>query len=309
MSTFHQKVQLVDVGPRHNDQRLDNFLLSQLKGVPKSRIYKLLRSGQVRVNKGRKKPGYRLQSGDQVRIPPLTLTDRASGEAPAHLLEKIRQAIIFEDDQLLVINKPAGIAVHSGSNVAFGVIEILRQLRADATMLELVHRLDRATSGCLLIAKTRPALMQLHAAFRGEQNMQKIYRAILMGRWQGGERVIDAPLKKNQLKGGERIVTVDTTGKSARSLFTPLDYFTQATLAEIKLFTGRTHQIRVHAQYAQHAVAGDLKYGDSDFNRSLKKQGFKRMFLHAYNLQFKLETSYNITAPLDEQWQQLLGNL
>jgi len=306
MNIQHHKVQLVDIGPRNDDQRLDNFLLSQLKGVPKSRIYKLLRSGQVRVNKGRKKPSYRLQSGDQVRIPPVTLTDRPSTEAPPYMLEKIHSAIIFEDEQLLVINKPTGIAVHSGSNIAFGVIEILRQLRPDAEMLELVHRLDRETSGCLLIAKTRPALTKLHEIFRSEQDMKKTYRAILMGRWQGGERMIDVPLKKNQLKGGERIVTVDETGKQAKSLFTPLEYFDQATLAEIKLFTGRTHQIRVHANHQQHPIAGDPKYGNNEFNRQLKKQGFKRMFLHAYNLQFKLDKNYNITAPLDEQWQQLI---
>jgi len=309
MSIVHNKVQLVDIEPRNHDQRLDNFLLSRLKGVPKSRIYKLLRSGQVRVNKGRKKPNYRLQEGDQVRIPPVTVIDKPASEAPAYMLEKIHNAIIFEDEQLLVINKPTGIAVHSGSNIAYGVIEILRQLRPDANMLELVHRLDRETSGCLLIAKTRPSLTKLHEIFRSNEAMQKTYRAILMGRWQGGERMIDAPLKKNQLKGGERIVTVDETGKQAKSLFTPLEYFDRATLVEVKLFTGRTHQIRVHAVHEKHPIAGDPKYGDNEFNQALKKQKFKRMFLHAYNLQFKLEKNYNITAPLDEQWQQFSETL
>ena len=173
-------------------------------------------------------------------------------------------------------------------------------------MLELVHRLDRETSGCLLIAKTRPTLTKLHEIFRSDHDMQKTYRAILMGRWHGGARMIDVPLKKNQLKGGERIVTVDETGKQAKSLFTPLEYFDQATFAEIKLFTGRTHQIRVHASHQQHPIAGDPKYGNNEFNQQLKKQGFKRMFLHAYNLQFKLDKNYNITAPLDEQWPQLI---
>ena len=309
MSIQHKKVQIVEISARNHDQRLDNYLLSQLKGVPKSRIYKLLRSGQVRVNKGRKKPAYRLQTGDQVRIPPVTVTDTPSTEAPAYLLEKIQQAIIFEDEQLLVINKPTGVAVHSGSNVAFGVIEVLRQLRPDDEMLELVHRLDRETSGCLLIAKTRPCLSQLHELFRSDHDIKKIYRAVLMGRWQGGERTIDAPLIKNQLKGGERIVSVDENGKQARSVFTPLDYFDLGTLAEIQLFTGRTHQIRVHAAYQQHPIAGDPKYGDKAFNKHLKKLGFKRMFLHAYNLQFTLGKNYNITAPLDEQWQQILEHL
>lgn len=306
MSSQHHSVQLVEIGPRNHDQRLDNFLLSQLKGVPKSRIYKLLRSGQVRVNKGRKKPSYRLNTGDQVRIPPVTTIERPSHEAPPYLLETLRQSIIFEDEQLLVINKPTGLAVHSGSNIAFGVIEILRQLRPDAHMLELVHRLDRETSGCLLIAKSRPALTQLHEVFRSENGMQKIYRAILVGRWRGGERIIDAPLKKNQLKGGERMVTIDESGKQAKSLFTPLEYFEQASLAEIKLFTGRTHQIRVHAASQHHPVAGDPKYGDTEFNQRFKKQGLKRMFLHAHHLTFKLDKNYDITAPFDDNWQKAL---
>jgi len=309
MSIVHNKVKIVEIGPRNTDQRLDNFLLSQLKGVPKSRIYKLLRSGQVRVNKGRKKPNYRLQDGDQVRIPPVTMTEKPSSEAPAYLLERIQQAILFEDDAVLVLNKPAGIAVHSGSNIAFGVIEILRQLRPEDEMLELVHRLDRDTSGCLVIAKNRSALTRLHECFRSEDGMEKIYRAILVNRWQGGEKIIKAPLKKNQLKGGERIVTVDETGKEAKSLFTPLDYFSNATLVEIKLFTGRTHQIRVHAAHEKHPVAGDQKYGDNRFNQDLKKQGFKRMFLHAHKLSFELDKKYDITAPFDDIWMNFLQTL
>ena len=309
MSISHNKVQIVEIGPRNTDQRLDNFLLSQLKGVPKSRVYKLLRSGQVRVNKGRKKPNYRLQDGDQVRIPPVTMIEKSPSEAPAYMLEKIQQSILFEDDAVLVLNKPAGIAVHSGSNVAFGVIEILRQLRPDAEMLELVHRLDRETSGCLVIAKTRPALTRLHEHFRSEDGMEKIYHAILVNRWQGGEKIINAPLKKNQLKGGERIVTVDETGKEAKSLFTPLDYYSDATLVEVKLFTGRTHQIRVHAAHEKHPVAGDPKYGDNTFNQHLKKQGFKRMFLHAHKLRFTLDKKYDITAPFDDVWLKLLQTL
>ena len=307
MKESTQTVQIIDIGQRHHDQRLDNFLLSQLKGVPKSRIYKLLRSGQVRVNKGRKKPNYRLQSGDQVRIPPLRMAEPADiGVAPAHLLQAIEQSVLFEDTHILAINKPAGIAVHAGSNIAHGVIEILRQVRPDED-LELVHRLDRDTSGCLVIAKSRQALNQLHELFREEKSdMEKIYRAVLAGRWQGGEKLIDAPLRKNTLQGGERMVMVAPDGKPAQSLFTPLDYFDRGTLAEIKLYTGRTHQIRVHAAHAGHPVAGDEKYGDKSFNQYLKNNNLRRMFLHAYRLSFRLHKDYNIVAPLDKDWDTLL---
>lgn len=306
MSKSHDKVQIIEIGERNADQRLDNFLLSQLKGVPKSRIYKLLRSGQVRVNKGRKKPNYRLHHGDQVRIPPVRTSERPPGEVPQYWLDRIQQSILLEDDQVLVLNKPAGIAVHSGSNIAYGVIEALRQLRDKDAMLELVHRLDRDTSGCLVIAKTRAALNKLHEQFRDEHAMEKIYRAILVGRWQGGEKMIDAPLLKNTLQGGERMVQVDEAGKPAQSLFSPLEYFDRASFMEIRLFTGRTHQIRVHAAHSGHPVAGDRKYGDDSFNQYLKQQDLRRMFLHAHRLGFELDKPYEIIAPLDEEWQTLL---
>ena len=309
-SSTTSDVRLVDIGPRHHDQRLDNFLLAQLKGVPKSRIYKLLRSGQVRVNKGRKKAGYRLQNGDQVRIPPVRTGEKAPpSRPPRHLLTRVERSILPEDESVLVINKPAGLAVHSGSNIPYGVIEILRQLRPEEDMLELVHRLDRDTSGCLVIARSRPALTRLHAQFRREQDMQKIYRALLVGRWQGGERLIDAPLLKNTLQGGERMVRVDPDGKPAQSLFNPLDYYAQATHAEITLYTGRTHQIRVHAAHAGHPVAGDPRYGDKNFNQTLKNNDLKRMFLHAYRLSFELDRAYDVIAPLDEDWHRAMAFL
>lgn len=303
------QVQLVDIGERHATQRLDNFLLSQLKGVPKSRIYKLLRSGQVRVNKGRKKADYRLRQGDQVRIPPVRMSEKDDSQAPQHLVNRVTESIIFEDNQILAINKPAGISVHSGSNIRFGVIELLRQARPDAPMLELVHRLDRDTSGCLVIAKSRSALNQLHEHFRAEDgDMQKVYRAILKGRWPGAEQMIDAPLLKNTLRGGERMVEVTPNGKPARSLFTPLEYHDELSLMEIRLYTGRTHQIRVHAQSTGHPVAGDPKYGDESFNQRLKSAGFKRMYLHAWRLSFRLDgESYELCAPLDDEWQKLLN--
>jgi len=306
----HHGVQLLEISPRNEQQRLDNYLLSKLKGVPKSRVYKLLRSGQVRVNKGRKKADYRLKLGDIVRIPPVRMAEVDDSKAPQHLLDKVTQSIIFEDSQLLVLNKPAGIAVHSGSKLKFGVIEMLRQARPDAEMLELVHRLDRETSGCLVIAKSRPALNKLHQSFRDEaERMEKLYRAIVQGRWQGGEKTIDLPLLKNTVRGGERMVEVNAQGKDARSLFMPLDYQDEMSLMEIKIYTGRTHQIRVHAQAAGHPIAGDKKYGDSTFNSELKKRGFKRMYLHAYKLGFSLGAeNYNICAPLDSEWQSLLNN-
>lgn len=302
-------VQLVEIGARNHQQRLDNFLLSQLKGVPKSRVYKLLRSGQVRVNKGRKKADYRLNEGDMVRIPPVRMAQADEGLAPASLLQQVNQSVIFEDADLLVLNKPAGLAVHSGSNVRFGVIEILRQARPDAEMLELVHRLDRETSGCLVIAKSRPALNQLHQHFRDDDSgMQKIYHAIVMGRWQGGEQLVDQPLLKNSLRGGERMVEINPEGKPARSLFTPLEYKDQLSLLEVKLFSGRTHQIRVHAQSLGHPVAGDRKYGDNQFNQQLREAGFKRMYLHASKLTFSLgQARYDIHAPLDSEWQTLMA--
>jgi len=305
-----QKVQQLEISDRNAQQRLDNYLLSQLKGVPKSRIYKLLRSGQIRVNKGRKKADYRLALGDIVRIPPIRMAEQSDDRAPQYMLDRVSQSVIFEDSQLLVLNKPAGIAVHSGSKLRFGVIEMLRQARPDAEMLELVHRLDRETSGCLVIAKSRDALNRLHEHFREEKSgMEKIYRAIVYGRWQGAEKIIDLPLLKNTLRGGERMVEVNPEGKPARSLFIPLEYRDSMSLMEIKLFTGRTHQIRVHAQAVNHPIAGDKKYGDSTFNQQLKEAGFKRMYLHAYKLSFSLGTeNYNITAPLDSDWQTLLSS-
>jgi len=306
----YHNVQTLEIGPRNEKQRLDNYLLTQLKGLPKSRVYKLLRSGQVRVNKGRKKADYRLILGDMVRIPPVRMAEADDGRAPQHLLDMVNQSVIFEDSHLMVLNKPAGLAVHGGSNIRFGVIEMLRQARPEDEMLELVHRLDRETSGCLLIAKSRDALNQLHEYFRDQNGgMQKIYRAIVMGRWQGGEQVIDKPLLKNTIRGGERMVEVNPEGKEARSLFIPLDYRDSMSLMEVKLFTGRTHQIRVHAQSVGQPIAGDKKYGDNDFNQQLKESNFKRMYLHAYRLSFSLgKQAYDICAPLDDEWQTLMGS-
>lgn len=310
MSNTKPLVQNIEINANHHDQRLDNFLIGHLKGLPKSLVYKLLRSGQVRVNKGRKKPDYRIQTGDLVRIPPITVQEQTHDDvAPKFLLDQVQNAILFEDEHLLALNKPVGLAVHSGSNIRFGAVEILRQLRPDAEMLELVHRLDRDTSGVLIFAKNRPTLMRLHDLFRAEHQLQKTYKAILVGRWEGGERLVDVPLQKNTMQGGERMVVVDEDGKDSRSLFIPQAYYPHATLAEIHLHTGRTHQIRVHAAHQQHPVAGDSKYGDAAFNRYLKEHGLKRMFLHAWQLRFKLDKAYNITAPVDEDWEKVFDLL
>lgn len=300
---------MLEIGAENHQQRLDNFLFTALKGLPKSRVYKLLRSGQIRVNKGRKKPDYRLNSGDRVRIPPLTLEQKNPGQAPDSLLQQVQDALLEETPDFLVLNKPAGMPVHAGSGLRFGLIEALRQARPREPMLELVHRLDRDTSGLLLIARNRPTMLKLHELFSSHEAISKSYQALVCGRWEGGEQLIDQPLQKNSLQGGERMVQVDAQGKPARSRFTPLQYADRASLMEVEIYTGRTHQIRVHGAWAGHPVVGDRKYGDSDCNQFFKQQGYKRMFLHAHRLQFQLDRPYDFCAPLDAEWQQLLTRL
>lgn len=277
-------VRYVEVDASREGQRLDNFLLGQLKGIPKSHIYRVLRRGEVRVNSGRAAPDYRLQAGDRVRIPPLR-----QGPSPrvtdAHGFEWLRERFLYEDDDLLVLDKPAGIPVHGGSGVAVGVIEALRQLRPELPMLELAHRLDRGTSGCLLLAKRRSALLALHAMLRAGA-IEKRYRALVRGRWRGGARRVSAPLEQDRARSGERRVGVAEAGKTAESKFQPQGFFGPATLMEIRLYTGRMHQARVHAAFTGHPVAGDDKYGERDFNRELRAVGLRRLFLHAAHLRF-----------------------
>ncbi len=273
----------VKVGEDRAGQRLDNFLLRELAGVPRSRVYRLLRRGEVRVNGGRKQADYRLVAGDEVRLPPLR-EEPAPGEQsrrpPDALLEAIQRAIVHEDARLLVLDKPAGLAVHGGSGLAFGAIEALRALRPDEP-LELVHRLDRETSGCLLVARTRAALRSAHALLR-EGAVEKHYTALLAGRWRLGRKTIDAPVRTDTRQAGERHVRVHREGKIAVSEFVPLTgHRDLATLMDVSIRTGRTHQIRVHAAFAGHPVAGDDKYGDREFNARLRALGLRRMFLHA----------------------------
>lgn len=304
-------VREVTVGEASEGQRIDNFLLKILKGVPKSRIYRILRKGEVRVNKGRIKPEYRLKSGDLVRIPPVRVSEAPVVATPGQRIQQLlNQAILYEDKALLVLNKPSGLAVHGGSGVSLGVIEALRAMRPEAHFLELAHRLDRDTSGCLVIAKKRSALRAFQALLR-EDGMEKTYLALVKGRWKGGQRRIDAPLRKNTLKSGERIVQVSQDGKPSLSIFTPETLYPDCSLMRVKLVTGRTHQVRVHARCSGHPIAGDEKYGDDEFNRQMAGLGLKRLFLHARELRFTLpeHATIHVEAPLDENLQALLTKL
>ncbi|TBW02112.1 23S rRNA pseudouridine(955/2504/2580) synthase RluC [Azotobacter chroococcum] len=305
-------VQLLEIGPEAAGQRIDNFLRTQLKGVPKTLIYRILRKGEVRVNKGRIKPEYKLQAGDLVRVPPLRLAERDEPAPLAQgLLERLEAAIVHEDKALILLNKPAGIAVHGGSGLSHGVIEALRQLRPEAKDLELVHRLDRDTSGLLMIAKRRSMLRHLHEALRGD-GVDKRYLALVCGFWPAARKQVSAPLQKNTLRSGERMVEVDEEGREALTLFRVLRRFGDfATLVEAKPVTGRTHQIRVHARHAGHPIAGDAKYGDEEFTREIRALGGKRLFLHAYSLVVPLPEGgeLRLEAPVDEMWAQTLERL
>ncbi|MFT3814081.1 MAG: RluA family pseudouridine synthase [Acidovorax sp.] len=283
----------VEVDAESAGQRLDNFLIRQLKGVPKTHVYRIIRSGEVRINKGRASADTRIEAGDVVRVPPVRVADRsAEPAAPAREFP-----VLLEDDHLIAIDKPAGVAVHGGSGVSFGVIEQLRQARPQAKFLELVHRLDRETSGILLVAKKRSALNALQDQFR-ERETGKTYLALVTGAWQPNKKVIDLPLHKYLLPDGERRVRV-TTAEDPHGLRSvtlvklrqalpprPLQGLPAMSLLEVTIKTGRTHQIRVHLASQGHPIAGDDKYGDFDLNKRLPKQGLKRMFLHAWRLQF-----------------------
>jgi 23S rRNA pseudouridine955/2504/2580 synthase len=306
------KVRRLTVSEDDSGQRLDNFLFRHLKGVPKGHVYRLLRTGQVRINSRRCKPDYRLQAGDELRLPPVRQAEPVLLEQPRDWQRTaLAAAILYEDAHLLVLDKPAGIAVHGGSGQSLGVIEALRMMRPDQPGLELVHRLDRETSGCLVIAKKRSALRALHAAIR-EGQMEKRYLALLAGRWEGGEQVVDVALEKNQLQGGERMVRVAAGGKPAESHFRPVSRFANATLVEVMIVTGRTHQIRVHAAHIGHPVAGDDKYGDREANKLFRGLGLKRMFLHAHSLNFTHPASGEpvaASAPLDDGLREVLDRL
>lgn len=280
------KVQMVVVDERGAGQRLDNFLARIFKDVPKTHIFRVIRKGEVRVNGKRAKPDTRLQANDNVRVPPVKTGAQAPPRrASGALVDSVVGAIVHEDPQLLVINKPPGVAVHGGSGVSFGVIEALRAARPDEN-LELVHRLDRDTSGLLLVARKPAALRTLHALMR-EGKVEKKYLALVKGKWELGKKRIDVPLRTDIRVGGERTVKAHASGKEAVSLFAPVQFFgKKASLVEVALETGRTHQIRVHAAHAGYPLAGDEKYGDAEFNEKMKAMGLTRMFLHAHQVSF-----------------------
>jgi 23S rRNA pseudouridine955/2504/2580 synthase len=290
----------LEVGEESESQRIDNFLLRRLKGVPKSHVYRVLRSGEVRVNSGRIKPDYRLKVGDRVRVPPVRIAERK----PLHA-KPVEFPIVFEDGALLVVDKPSGVAVHGGSGVSQGVIESLRAARPQAKMLELAHRLDRDTSGLLIVAKKRSALVELHRMLR-EGEMEKVYTAVVKGHWQGGKRDLREPLHKHVNAKGERRVSVKEGGQSAVTKVRPLESGKEFSLLELRLMTGRTHQIRVHLAHAGHPVLGDDKYGDFALNRALARQGVKRLFLHARRLALthpleKKRLKFESPVPVDMQ--------
>ena len=300
-------VRLVEIDAGSDGQRIDNFLVRELKGVPKSRIYNLLRRGEVRVNKGRVKAEHRLSAGDLVRIPPLrAAAESAVPNVSAALSERLAGAILFEDEGLIVIDKPSGLAVHGGSGVNLGLIEALRALRPQARFLELVHRLDRDTSGCIMVAKKRSALLALHAALRGD-GVDKRYLALAAGSWPRRRKRVEAPLEKNTLRSGERVVRVSATGKPALTEFAVIEAFPLATLIEAAPITGRTHQIRVHAQFAGHPLAGDDKYGDSATNTRFRELGLRRLFLHAHTLAFDWQgRRLRLSAELPQELKRFL---
>jgi len=296
--------------PDESGQRLDNYLFRKLKGVPKSRIYRIIRSGEVRVNKKRAQPSYRLQPEDIIRIPPLRIAENKTQDFTlTNQIKKLEEAILFENKSFMVINKPAGLAVHGGSGIQFGLIESIRKLRSDIPFIELVHRLDRDTSGCILLAKKRSVLRRLQAEMR-ERRVEKKYLALLNGRWKGHRQVeVKEPLKKNVLSSGERMVFIDPEGKPSHTTFALKNNFANGCLVEAHLHTGRTHQIRVHSQYIGHAIIGDEKYKSN----SLKNDNFfkpKRLYLHANSISFTLdEERYKFEAPLDDFFQQFINHL
>ncbi len=305
----HPKVRQVMVSSEEAGQRIDNFLARYLKGVPKSHIYRILRRGEVRVNSGRIRAQYKVCAGDTVRIPPVRVS--TSPKAQARPVPGLDARILFENSRCLVVNKPSGLAVHGGSGVSYGVIEAFRAARPDAPYLELAHRLDRETSGCLVLAKRRSFLRAFQAQLR-EGTVIKHYLALVAGAWQGGKQTVRAPLRKNLLRGGERMVTVDETGKAAVSVFSPVSTFADATLVDVELKTGRTHQIRVHGTHIGHPLAGDGKYGDENFNNEMKSHGLRRLFLHAHLLEFMDSAGddmITVSAPLDDDLKAVIDRL
>lgn len=278
----HPQVRFVTVSADDDGMRLDNYLMRELKGVPKSHVYRIIRSGEVRIDKGRVKPNSRLSAGCVVRIPPVRTASRSAARPPDALIDRVLAAIIHERDGVMALNKPAGLAVHGGSGVSFGLIEVLRHARAD-DRLELVHRIDRETSGLLLVAQGRKVLGAMQAALNAEA-AEKRYLALVHGAWPESLSRVTAPLERDRERGGERMVEVAEGGRRAESFFAIQRQFADSSLLNVRITTGRTHQIRVHAAHNGHPVLGDDKYGDREANQRARDRGLKRMFLHAWRL-------------------------
>ncbi|MCU5775416.1 23S rRNA pseudouridine(955/2504/2580) synthase RluC [Erwiniaceae bacterium BAC15a-03b] len=313
MKTNTPSVKIITISADEAGQRIDNFLRTHLKGVPKSMIYRIVRKGEVRVNKKRIKPEYKLAESDEVRIPPVRVAERDEDAVSPKLAKvaSLADAILYEDEHILVMNKPSGTAVHGGSGLSFGVIEGLRALRPEARFLELVHRLDRDTSGILLVAKKRSALRSLHEQLR-EKGMQKDYLALVRGQWPSHLKVVQAPLLKNILQSGERVVRVSSEGKASETRFKVEERYEMATLVKASPVTGRTHQIRVHTLHGGHPIAFDDRYGDRDFDRQLAGSGLNRLFLHAAALRFTHPNTgevMRVEAPLDDGLKRCLAFL
>ena len=303
-------VQFVEIDENAVGQRVDNYLLKILKGVPKSRIYRILRKGEVRVNKGRVKASVKLQLGDVLRVPPIrTSNDDETKLAGNWLLETLDKAIIYEDKRLLIINKPSGIAVHGGSGISIGVIEAFRQLRPDQKSLELIHRLDRDTSGCLMIAKKRSCLRSIQSMLSNKTRLEKHYLAVVHGKWPRRKQHVDAPLVKNTLKSGERVSSVSAEGKSALTKISVLEQSADYSLLAMQPVTGRTHQLRVHCQHTGYPIVGDEKYGYEEQDAQLKRLGVRRLMLHASRLVIPAtepgEKTIRVEAPAGNSFQKM----
>lgn len=300
------------VSEHENGQRIDNFLLKYFKQIPKSVIYRIVRKGEVRVDKKRVKPDYKLILGEQIRIPPVKTNIEVSKKqaviASEQLLQTLDEAILLEDDAIIVLNKPAGLPVHGGSGVALGLIEAFRQLRPNLPFVELAHRLDRDTSGLILLAKSRPVLNALHALLR-DGGMDKHYLALVAGQWQGGKQQVSVDLQRMPDKRNKVQVVEDDAGKTAESIFTPQKIYADSSLLNVNILTGRMHQIRVQLAHLSYPVLGDDRYGDFSLNRAWRERGLKRLFLHAARLEFMLDMNghkYRLEAPLPPELNQVL---
>lgn len=304
-------VQFHTVSANEAGQRIDNFLLRYFKGVPKSVIYRILRKGEVRMDKKRVKPDTRLSEGAIIRIPPVKIDEkRAPDQAPDYLLKRIEDAVLLEDEQIIVINKPAGLPVHGGTGITCGLIEGFRQLRPNLPYVELVHRIDRETSGLVLLAKSRKTLNELHGLLR-EGQIEKTYQALVAGRWRGGKRYVNLSLKRGEGNRHQK-VQVEDDGQESESVFAPARVLGDTTLMSVRILTGRMHQIRVQLQHLGFPILGDDRYGDFALNRVYKAKGLSRMFLHATKMEFYLETTgrrYSLEAPLPKELKKVLKAL